>query len=262
MFLTSRLLVAEGIRHGFSTRRGGVSTGPFASLNLGRSVGDDPAAVAENLRRLAVAAGVAGFATVHQVHGDRLLAGGPELSPEAEADGVLSVPGGRAPAIKTADCVPVLLYHRPSGRVAAVHAGWRGTSLRIAAGAVRALTCQGASGQPDHDRNGRAGGAEVVAAIGPCIGRCCYEVSVELAASFASAFGADVVEGRRLDLALANRRALVEAGVVESAIEVVGGCTSCDVDRHFSHRRDNGRTGRHLSWISPPAEACGASSRE
>jgi YfiH family protein len=249
MFLTSRLLAREGVRHGFSIRAGGVSAGPFASLNLGGSVGDDPAAVAENVRRLAARADVAGFATVHQVHGDELVEGRPGLPPATPADGVLSVPGGPAPAVKTADCVPVLLFDRASGRVAAVHAGWRGTRLRIAARAVAALT-------------GGRGGASIVAAIGPCIRRCCYEVSPELAAEFAASFGADVVEGRHLDLALANRRALVAAGVGEAAIEVVGGCTSCDPVRFFSHRRDAGRTGRHLSWISPGVEGSGTVQQE
>lgn len=246
MFLTSRLLEREGVRHGFSTRAGGVSSGPWSSLNLGGSVGDDPAAVAENVRRLAARAGLAGFAAVHQVHGDRVVEGRPGLPPSTEADAVLSVPGGPAPAVKTADCVPVLLLDRRSGRVAAVHAGWRGTRLRIVARAVEAL------GEP----------GAVVAAIGPCIGRCCYEVSAELAAEFAGVFGADVVEGRRLDLVLANRRALREAGVGEAAIEVVGGCTSCDPARFFSHRRDEGRTGRHLSWISSREEGSATGQQE
>jgi YfiH family protein len=248
MFLTSSLLAREGVAHGFSTRNGGVSAGPFASLNVGGSVGDDPAAVAENVRLLAAAAGVPGFATVHQVHGDRLVEGTDDLPPRCEADAVLAIPGRRAAAVKTADCVPVLLFDRRTGRAAAVHAGWRGTRLRIVARAVRALVGGSAAADPAENRDADRA-AEVVAAIGPCIGRCCYEVSPELAAEFAAAFGADVIDGRRLDLVLANRRALLEAGVRDTLIDVVGGCTSCHPGRFFSHRRDHGRTGRHLSWI-------------
>ena len=197
--------------------------------------------------RRAAAAGVAGFATVHQVHGDRLVEGAPGLPPRTEADAIVSAPGGLAPAVKTADCVPVLLCDRRTGRVAAVHAGWRGTRLRIVARAVEAL-----AGGPPAGRKDETGDlGPVLAAIGPCIGSCCYEVSAELAAEFAAAFGPGVVAGRKLDLVEANRRALVEAGVRPEAIDVVGGCTSCHPDRFFSHRRDAGRTGRHLSWISP-----------
>jgi copper oxidase (laccase) domain-containing protein len=266
MFLASPLLAREGVAHGFSTREGGVSAGPFASLNLGGSVGDDPAAVAENVRRLAAAAGVPGFATVHQVHGDRVVAGTDDLPPSCEADAVLSVPGGRAPAVKTADCVPVLLFDRRTGRAAAVHAGWRGTRLRIVARAVEALIggAPGGSGpggptknrtsEPPAAASFAARAADVVAAIGPCIRRCCYEVSPELAAEFAAAFGAEVVDGRHLDLVLANRRVLREAGVRDTLLDVVGGCTSCHPELFFSHRRDRGRTGRHLSWIRPRDE--------
>jgi YfiH family protein len=227
-------------RHGFTTRDGGVSAGPFASLNLGGAVGDDPGAVAENWRRLAAETGL-GFARVRQVHGDRVVpldAGGP---PCEEADAVTTAAPGVAACVSVADCVPVLLADPRSGAVAAVHAGWRGSLARIAARAVEALV--------------RAHGArpeELLAAVGPSIGPCCYEVSEDLARQFREAFGdAALPAPRRLDLWHANAAALAEAGVRRA--DVLRRCTSCERERFFSHRRDRGRTGRQVGFVAPPA---------
>jgi YfiH family protein len=145
--------------------------------------------------------------------------------------------------IRTADCVPLLLADVRGTRVAAVHSGWRGTEARIAAVAVSALAAEGTA--PDRLR----------AAIGPCIGRCCYEVGEDLAERFRRAFGHWVIEegpGRpHLDLRQAVRLTLQAAGVPPEAIEDVPGCTSCEVAAFFSHRRDRGRTGRHLAFVAP-----------
>ncbi|HEX4384193.1 MAG TPA: polyphenol oxidase family protein, partial [Myxococcales bacterium] len=128
------------------------------------------------------------------------------------------------------DCVPILLA--AGNEVAAVHSGWRGTRLKIAGRVARAFT------------------GKVIAAVGPCIGQCCYEVSDDLAAQFREQFGASAVnEKRHLDLRFCVEAALREAGVTE--IEQVPGCTSCDTGSFFSHRRDKGRTGRLLSFIAP-----------
>ncbi|AKU91041.1 peptidoglycan editing factor PgeF [Vulgatibacter incomptus] len=239
--LRSERFAAAGIAHGFSTRGGGVSTGPLASLNLGGSVGDDPGAVEENHRRLARAAGFerGAFRSAVQVHGSRVLVLGADapIPPGEEADAILAAAPGLAVAIRTADCVPILLADPRTGRVAAVHAGWRGTEAGIAAEAVRALAELGSAP------------SELIAAIGPAIGPCCYEVSSELADRFVRLAGPEVVEGRRLDLILINRLQLRAAGIPEASIEQVGGCTSCDDSRFFSHRRDAGRTGRHLSFV-------------
>ncbi len=248
LFITSRLLSAAGVPHGFSVRTGGVSAGAFSSLNLGLSVGDDEAAVRENHDRLRGAAGLAGrIATGHQVHGDRVVdARLREIFPSSEtqedgADALLALAEG-AVGVRVADCVPVLLHAGEA--VAAVHSGWRGTRLQIAGRAVRAL--QHASG---------ADPAEVLAAIGPCIGRCCYEVSPELAAAFRALFGPEAADDParnpkpHLDLRYCVERSLLQAGVPEERIEQVEGCTSCDIDAFFSHRRDKGRTGRHLAFI-------------
>jgi YfiH family protein len=250
LFVTSRLLSGAGIAHGFSVRRGGVSGGQFSSLNLSASVGDDEGAVRENHDRLRQAAGLSGHVvTAHQVHGDRVVDArlqeifaptGPQ--PEG-ADAVLALAGG-AVGVRIADCVPVLIA--ADGAAAAVHSGWRGTRLQIAARAVRAL--QHAAG---------ADPGQMLAAIGPSIGRCCYEVSPELAASFRALFGPEAADDParnptpHLDLRYCVQRALSQAGVPAERIEQVQGCTSCDTGAYFSHRRDKGRTGRHLAFIEP-----------
>lgn len=247
-FLTSRMIP---VRHGFSVRQGGVSEGPYAALNLGFSVGDDPSRVSENLRRFATALEVSpgGLFTVSQVHGDRILeapgtvaASATEVpSPLGEADAVWTAHPGVAVGVKTADCVPILLSDAQGRLVAAVHSGWKGTALKIAARVVETLIARGA----------RAEG--LVAAIGPCIQACCYEVSEELGARFGRDFGAGVVRRDRpkphLDLAAAVRLTLQGAGVTPERIDVLPACTSCDPARFYSHRRDKGVSGRHLSAI-------------
>jgi YfiH family protein len=237
-------------RHGFTTRDGGVSAPPYDRLNLGGAVGDDPAHVAENWRLLQRATGLR-FARVRQVHGARVVRADAPCEPAEEADAVVSTAEGVAACVSVADCVPVLLADPDTGAVAAVHAGWRGTLARAAEEGVRAL--------------GRETGAppgRLLAAVGPSIGPCCYEVSDDLAASFREALGAAVVRaGPRptLDLWRANAGVLQAAGVRPDRIHVLGHCTSCERDRFFSHRRDAGRTGRQVAFISPRAPARGGS---
>ena len=260
LFIVSKLLSAAGVVHGFSLRTGGVSPAPFDSLNLGASVGDAAESVEENLRRLLEAAGVrGGLATAHQVHGDRVLgasAGGvlheilPATEPQPEgADAVVALDDGVAAGVRVADCVPLLLYAEDQGAAAAVHSGWRGTRLSIAARAVRAL--QHAAG---------ADPARILAAVGPCIGRCCYEVSPELASMFRGLFGPEAADDPahrpkpHLDLRACVEGALQRAGVPAERIEQVEGCTSCDMSAFFSHRRDKGRTGRHIAFVAAGAQ--------
>ncbi len=238
------------VRHAFSTREGGVSEGPYSSLNLGRSVGDDLARVEENGRRFASALELTAgqLVTAHQVHGDRILeidSASPGDSMPAtvgEADALVTRTRGVGLAVRTADCVPVLLYAPDVAAGAAVHAGWRSAALLIAgkaAGRLQAL--YGADPK------------RMFAAIGPSIRRCCYEVGEEVAAQFEALFGPGVVArgGPRphLDVAEASRLALLEAGLRPEAIEVLPCCTSCDARRFFSHRRDRGVTGRHLACV-------------
>ena len=267
LFLTSRLLAAEGVIHGFSLRTGGVSTGPLESLNLGRGVGDDADGVEENLRRLAGEAGLPGpqaFASAYQVHGDRVVGASQaaaliamhEIFPATEsresdgshgieADAVVALEPGIAASVRVADCVPVLLFAPERGIGAAVHSGWRGTRLSIAGRGVRAL--QHVAG---------ANPKTILAAIGPSIGRCCYEVSRDLADRFRALFGPEAADDPaqvahpHLDLRRCVEGALLSAGVRPERIEQVPGCTSCDRSAFFSHRRDQGRTGRHLAFVA------------
>jgi hypothetical protein len=241
LFLRSTLLA---VPHGFSLRAGGVSLGALASLNLGEGVGDAELSVVENVRRLAAAAGRSPeqLATVRQVHGDKVVRGAPGL--RAEADGVWTDDAtGTWVGVKSADCVPVLLATADGRCVAAVHSGWRGTQLRVAARAVEVLVGTGARV------------SSLRAAVGPCIQACCYEVGEELAARFGAEFGDDVVRqgGVRphLDLAGAVRATLLRAGLLPEHVDLQSACTACDASRFYSHRRDGALTGRHLAFIAP-----------
>ncbi len=236
--IRSALLDAHGFVHGFSLRTGGVSEGPFASLNLARTVGDDPAAVEENGRRFRAALGGATVYEVSQVHG-RAVVEVTEADAVAdvrrrEADGLVTRVSGWAVAVRTADCVPILLADPETGAVAAVHAGWRGVASGILEPAFA-----------------RLGGAPL-AAIGPHIRLASFEVGPEVAEAIeAAAPGVEVTERREprphVDLAAAVRAQL--EGLGARAIDDVGGDTYADAARFFSHRRDAGRTGRHLSAI-------------
>jgi polyphenol oxidase len=217
----------------FSTRVGGVSDGPYRSLNLGLLTDDEPERVVENRRRLAEAVGAdPERATMAlQVHGARVsqarsLGIVRPGTPYERCDGLWSEEPGQAMVLVTADCLPIALA-RAEGkpRLAVLHVGWRGLLEGIVAAGAAAL------------ENG-----ELVAAVGPGIGPCCYEVREEVAAPYRERFGADVVRGRNLDLPLAAERALREAGVRE--LETAGLCTACDPELFFSHRRDDGVTGR------------------
>lgn len=242
MLLTSDLLSTAGFAHAFSTRQGGASTGPFATLNLARSVGDELAAVEENLRRFAEGAGidVGALYAASQVHGAEVRvvrrAEDPVAVRAVEADALVASEAGVAVSVRTADCIPVLLADPASGRVAAVHAGWRGVVRGVVRAAVRALSP----------------GARAIAAIGPGIGPCCFEVGPDVAETIAaSAHGRPVVlagERPRVDLPAAVLAQLAAAGI--DLVDVIPGCTMCEPARFYSFRRDGKRSGRMLSAIA------------
>lgn len=244
MVVTSPAL--RGVRHGFSTRRGGVSTGRYATLNVGGKWGDDPDAVAHNRRRLAAAGGfdLSRLFTAKQVHGARvaLVVDGtlPERVAETEADVVASAVPGTVVGVYTADCVPILLAD-DDGRVAAAHAGWRGTVQGVAAAAVEALVSIGARRE------------RLRAALGPSICARCFEVGEEVAAAFAALVPDAVIrpagEKPHIDLWRANRALLEAAGVPGEAIDAAPPCTMCEPDRFFSYRRDGSGIGQHLSFV-------------
>jgi hypothetical protein len=232
--------VGAGTGHaGFGSRIGGVSGAPYDSLNIGVLTDDLEAAVIENRGRLAAAVGTPpsqvpiglqvhkADIAVHEASQDP----SPYVEPGApleEVDGHVVRHPGLAPLVLTADCLPVALAG--PGGVAMLHCGWRG----LAAGIV-------------------ARGAALVeakaAAIGPGIGPCCYEVGSEVLDQFAD-LGEGIAAGRMLDLPEVARRTLARAGVEQ--VESAGLCTSCEIGLFFSHRRDQGVTGRmgNLAWIA------------
>jgi len=204
---------------GFTTRTGGVSSGPYASLNLGRSTGDDAARVDENRRRACDALGVDAEAlTVNrQVHSADVRRAAAGIQGE-HADG-LWTDQPRLPMLAlAADCVPIAIAARGRGRLAVLHAGWRGLLGGFVAAGASAV-------RRDDD-------AKLVAVIGPSAGPCCYEVGVDVAGRF----DADLIRDGRLDLWAATERLLRAAGVAD--VERVDTCTICNPELFFSHRRD------------------------
>jgi YfiH family protein len=217
---------AEGCQVAFTTRIGGVSEGPYASLNLGRKSGDDPERADEN-RRIAcdaIGADVEKLALNFQVHSARVLRAAPALRGE-HADGLWTDEPGLPILAMSADCLPIVLARIGKPGVAVLHAGWRGLLAGIAAAGTAVL-----------------GGDDLVAAVGPAIGPCCYEVGEEVAAPFRERFGDDVVQESRLDLWTSAERALRAAGV--ERVDRFDRCTACEPESFFSHRRDAGITGR------------------
>ena len=219
-------------RVAFSTRLGGVSEGPYASLNLGAKTEDDYDRVSDN-RRLLCAETDADATTAtmgHQVHGPKVTEAAPKgiLAPTSfeQCDGLWSDRSGQAMLLVTADCAPVALCRSDGDPgLALLHVGWKGLLAGIVESGASAL-----------------GGGELAAAVGPAIGPCCYEVGEEVAAPYRERFGREVMRGRNLDLPLAVERALEEAGI--GSVEHTGICTACHPELFFSHRRDNGVTGR------------------
>ena len=222
----------------FSTREGGFSEGPYESLNLGLLTGDDRETVIRNRCRLAEQAGVApeNVAMGWQVHGTDIrewMAPDPDtafLDPQGghlKVDGHITRRPGIAPLVLTADCLPVAVAG--AGAVAMLHCGWRGLAGNLINKALRRVEAE-------------------AAAIGPGIGRCCYEVGDEVLAAFSRYDG--VAEGRMLDLRAIAEAQLRAAGI--KRIEHVDYCTSCHPELLFSHRRDDGVTGRQggVAWLT------------
>ena len=226
--------------HGFTTRLGGVSRGPLASLNLGTHRGDRPRNVLENHRRLAAAVGydVRRLVCARQVHGDTVRivteadAGQGLFYPAPEADALVTAAPGLALMVFSADCTPILLWDPVTGAAGAVHAGWRGTALGIVKKAVETMAA--AFGCRPGDLR---------AAIGPCIDRCCFETRGDVPAAMERALGPaaavavdDGGDGTyHVDLKDLNALWLERAGV--DWIETAPWCTACDTAAFWSHRR-------------------------
>jgi purine-nucleoside/S-methyl-5'-thioadenosine phosphorylase / adenosine deaminase len=244
-----------------TTRTGGESRGPYASLNLGMRTADDPAVVARNRARVAALAGAPAFVLGKQVHGQRIA-----VVPEGYSGGAfddtdaLITHAARTPlAVLTADCAAVFLFDPKQRAIGIAHAGWRGTVASIAALTVVRMGDEFGSDP-----------ADLVAGIGPSIGPCCYEIGAEVIDAFtganveiadevlvdpdlasAGSFRASVNEGRKhLDLWRANELMLVAAGLREDAIETARLCTACRRDLFYSHRAERGVTGRFAGVIA------------
>jgi purine-nucleoside/S-methyl-5'-thioadenosine phosphorylase / adenosine deaminase len=234
----------------FSTREGGFSEGPYESLNLGLLTGDDRRTVIRNRRRLADEAPVEpeNVAMGWQVHGTDIEEWeGPDpdtafLDPQGghlKVDGHLTRNPDLAALVLVADCLPVAIAG--GGTVAMLHCGWRGLAGGLIAKAAERI------GPPDGGAwPPRAG--DIAAAVGPGIGQCCYEVGDEVLEAFAGYDG--VADGRMLNLRLIAEQQLRAAGI--ERVEHVDYCTSCHPEMFFSHRRDNGVTGRQggMAWLS------------
>ncbi len=240
------LFEACGVRIAFTGRDGGVSTGPYASLNTGDHVEDDLSCVLQNRAIVLEALGFAGAPLVvpKQVHGVEIVkVGAPDDVPGAQAqaaagaDAVLVEAPGVGALLNFADCLPLILV-APSGRFAVVHAGWRGALAGIAGKAVRELA----------QAQGEGSAAGFNAYIGPHIRSECFETSEDIAARFADAYGADVLaDSRHVSLARVVSVDLARAGVSHDRIADAGICTVCNSDRYFSYRAAAGNCGRHAA---------------
>jgi polyphenol oxidase len=251
VFYASTLLDEIGIPHAFSTRMGGVSTFPFASLNLGNPNGcpqqDDLANIAENYRRLQSAIGCEKFQRcyVHQVHGDCVVNTDADFSVHLKADALVTADPQTVLSIRIADCAPILISDAKGHHVAAAHAGWRGAVAGVIQAAVKRL-CE--MSQVD--------ASTFTAAIGPCIGFDAFEVGPEVLDEFGRVFGDEApirhVSNNKghVDLSQACRLQLLRCGLNPDRVDVTDRCTYRDADEFFSHRRENGVTGRMAALIA------------
>ena len=240
------LFAACGVRIAFTGRAGGVSEGPYASLNTHVNVGDDPACVSRNRSLVKEALGVSDAPLIvpNQVHGVQIVSvddaadvPGAEQRASEGADAVLVGVPGVAALLNFADCLPLIIV-APSGRFAIAHAGWRGALAGIAGKAARALA----------DGEGQGAAAGFNAYIGPHIRSACFETSAEIAAQFADEFGEGVLrDSRHVSLARVVVADLGRAGVPADRIADAGICTMCHPDRYFSYRASGGTCGRHAA---------------
>lgn len=248
-YYTFPLLESARLSHAILTRRGGASRNPYRSLNMGSSVGDDPACVIENRRRALSLFDrhLESIPELFQVHSNRILLGRlPGAGePLPQADGIVTDSPSLTLMMRFADCVPILIYDPVRKAAGIAHAGWKGTLAGVAACAVEAFREHFGSRPED-----------LLAGIGPSIGPDHYEVGKEVAEAFRSTFGPAADQwlvrrddGFHLNLWAANEFILRRTGVEK--IETSGLCTSCHTDDWFSHRAEHGRTGRFgaMVWL-------------
>lgn len=245
-----------GIPHGFTTRPGGVSQGIFSSLNLAPNRGDDPANVRENYRRVCRALGVeeSGLVFSRQVHRDDVrrvtaadMGKGLDRAVDYEADALVTDMPGVTLVVFGADCVTMLLCDPVRRVVAAAHAGWRGTALGIAQKTVERMAADYGCRRQD-----------ILAAIGPCIGKCCFETHGEVPTAMTAALGDAALpyikelggDKFKVDLKGLNALWLTRAGVPGEQIDISPDCTMCRPDKYWSHRYTKGERGSQAALIS------------
>lgn len=243
VYFTDEKLSGHGFSLFFSTRRTGFSQSPYSSLNLGLHVGDDLNSVKSNWQKTAklFKFNLTFTFLVKQVHGDKIqtvtktLPSWPHLL--ADADSLTADQSGITLAILTADCVPVILVDLKHKRVAAIHAGWRGTLAGITTKALQEMCKQGSRLE------------DIYAYIGPAIGSCCYQVDKERWQLFQSKFTFIRSTDRKLDLPAINAQLLREQGLFGNHICILDACTSCQPELFYSYRREK-VTGRQAAIIS------------
>jgi YfiH family protein len=244
-YIASTLLQGSSLAHGFLTRAGGISPAPYESMNFDAR-DTDPAGNVERNRALfheAFAIPQGRLVTVSQVHGKEVLViEGPLPDKPVEADAIVTSEPDVAIGMMTADCQPILLFDPVNNAIGAVHAGWKGTALGIVVETVLKMS-ETYGTDP----------ACLIASLGPCIGPCCYKVGWNVLDEYmknhrdADCFREN--DGLRMDISLANNLQLLGVGVKKENISNDSVCTSCNTELFFSHRKENGRTGRQLSFI-------------
>lgn len=245
------------VKHGISTRIGGVSRSPYATLNLGLHTGDDSSAVIANRQLFCNAIGIEfdKVVTAEQTHGDNIvvvshtdIGSGHALYAQSikDTDALITNIPNIPLMLFYADCVPVLIVDPVRSVVAVSHAGWKGTVAKIAQKTVLKMASQF-----------RTSPSDCLVGIGPSVGSCCYEVDQAVVNRLAQNFKAweslvrqTSMTHWQLDLWLANKTQLEEIGVKSSNITISGLCTSCNTDLFYSHRAERGVTGRLGAAIS------------
>lgn len=261
VYLTFPKLAAAGVRHGFSTRMGGVSKGYLGTMNLSFTRGDREENVRENFRRIADAIGfreeqLVFSAQVHETKIRKVTAAnrGEGITKETAPgiDGLATDEADVPLYTSYADCVPLLFYDPQKKVIAMAHSGWRGTAARIGAKMVHFM---------EKEYGSRA--ENIIAAVGPSICRKCYEVSEDVAQAFREAFRPEQFpllfdekgQGKyQLDLWEANRIILTEAGILPEHLDVTDLCTCCNHDKLFSHRASHGKRGNMGCFMCLNAE--------